>query len=128
MRDVIVETLPTGKFTQTIHAGPNTIVADEPLDEGGVDAGPSPFDLVLAGLGACTSMTLKMYAERKGIALEACTVTLRGESKDGVFRIERDVVLHGKLGDAERTRLIEIANKCPVHRALSSKIDIVTRG
>lgn len=128
MRDVTVTTLPPGKFTQTVTVGPNTFTADEPVDAEGTDLGPSPFDLVYAGLGACTSMTMKLYADRKGIPLERCVVTVRGQSKDGVFRLEREIVLTGDLTDDQRKRLLEIADKCPVHRALSSKIEISTKG
>lgn len=128
MRDVTVTTLPPGKFTQTVTAGPNTFTADEPVDAGGTDLGPSPFDLVYAGLGTCTSMTMKLYAERKGIPLAGCVVTVRGQSKDGVFRLEREITMKGDLTDDQKKRLLEIADKCPVHRALTSKIEISTKG
>jgi len=90
---------------------------------GGADAGPAPFDFIMAGLGACTSMTLRMYAERKGLPLTRIHVSLSHEKVevDGVSRdrICRTITLDGALTDEQRQRLLEIANKCPVHRALS---------
>jgi putative redox protein len=126
-------------FAQEIHMGPHRIRADEPASAGGTDTGPSPYDLLLAALGACTSMTMGMYAWRKGWPLEEITVHLRHskihatdcaecETKEGMLdRIERDIQLGGSLSDEQRSKLLEIANKCPVHRTLTSEIHIVTR-
>src|SRR5580700_10072215 len=126
-------------FAQEIHAGRHRIVADEPVSAGGTDTGPSPYDLLLAALGACTSMTVGMYARRKSWPLEEVTVHLRHskihatdcaecETKEGMLdRIERDLHFTGPLTDEQRSRLLEIANKCPVHRTLTSEIDIETR-
>ena len=126
-------------FAQEIHAGPHRLHADEPVSAGGTDTGASPYDLLLAALGACTSMTVAMYARRKAWPLEEITVHLRHskihaadcaecETKDGMLdRIERDIHFAGSLTEEQRSKLLEIANKCPVHRTLTSDIDIRTR-
>jgi len=127
-----------GKFQQEIRAGRHSLIADEPLAQGGLNSGPTPYDLVLAGLGACTSMTLRMYADHKGLPLERVSVALKHsrihaadcetcETKQGkVDRIERVLTLTGELDADQRKRLLEIADKCPVHRTLTSEIDIRT--
>lgn len=139
-RDVVtvVET-GEGRFTQQISVGPHRLRADEPASAGGLDSGPTPYDLLLAGLGACTSMTVRLYAERKQWPVDHVTVRLRHEkihaadcagceTQDGkIDRIERDIVLEGALDDAQRARLLEIANRCPVHRTLHSEVLIPTR-
>jgi putative redox protein len=126
-------------FVQDITTGPHLLLADESLALGGTDTGPGPYDLLIAALGACTSMTVSLYARRKQWPLEGVTVKLRHskihaidcedcEQKDGILdRIERDVELHGALSDEQRMRLLEIANKCPVHKTLTSEISIKTR-
>lgn len=138
MRSVTVTGDAAG-FTQEISVGPHRLVADEPTSAGGTDTGPNPYDLLLAALGSCTSMTIALYARRKQWPLEAVTVMLRHskihaadcencETREGrLDRIERDVELKGSLSDEQRARLLEIANKCPVHRTLTSEIDIRTR-
>ena len=137
-RGVVVRGSASG-FAQEIHARRHRIVADEPVSAGGKDTGLSPYDLLLAALGACTSMTVGMYARRKTWPLEEVTVHLRHskihatdcaecETKDGMLdRIERDIHFAGPLTEEQRSKLLEIANKCPVHRTLTSEIDIVTR-
>lgn len=122
--NVIVRENKQGRYQQEVIAGQHRLVADEPVSHGGGDAGPAPFDFLMAGLGACTSMTLRMYAERKGLTLTSVEVAL-AHSKveiDGVQRdhIQRDITLVGELTPEQRQRLLEIANKCPVHRALSN--------
>lgn len=126
-------------FAQVIHAGRHRLGADEPVSAGGTDTGPSPYDLLLAALGACTSMTVAMYARRKTWPLEEVTVQLRHskiyaadcaecETKEGMLdRIERDIHFTGSLTEEQRSKLLEIANKCPVHRTLTSEIEIDTR-
>ncbi|MBK9261630.1 MAG: OsmC family protein [Polyangiaceae bacterium] len=123
MRSVTVRT-GEGKFQQFVLAGPHRSLADEPHDLGGDDTGPSPFDHVFAGLGACTSMTVKMYADRKGWPLSAVEVTVSGEKQGDGYHLKRSVKLVGELSDEQRERLLEIANKCPVHKMLTGKIEI----
>jgi uncharacterized OsmC-like protein len=138
VRSVVVRGSAAG-FAQEIHAGAHRLHADEPVSAGGTDTGPSPYDLLLAALGACTSMTVAMYARRKAWPLEEVTVHLRHsrihaadcaecETKEGMLdRIERDIHFAGLLTEDQRSKLLEIANKCPVHRTLTSEIDIQTR-
>jgi putative redox protein len=118
-----------GRYQQTVSIGRHTMIADEPASVGGADAGPAPFDYLLAGLGACTSMTLRMYAEIKNLPLTGISVELKHEKievegKGKVDRIERIITLTGDLTPEQRTRLLEIANKCPMHRTLCSDIRI----
>jgi putative redox protein len=138
-KNEVVVTGSGAGFAQQITAGEHRLVADEPEASGGTDMGPGPYDLLLAALGACTSMTVAMYARRKQWPLETVRVQLRHSkvhAKDCVDcetqparldRIERDIELVGALDDEQRARLLEIADKCPVHRTLTSDIDIQTR-
>ena len=135
---VTVQETRAGRFQQEVRTGRHRFLADEPVDVGGLDSGPGPYDLVLAGLGACTSMTLRLYAERKAVPLDRVTVRLghsrihavdceNCETKEGMLdRIDRVITLAGNLNEEQRKRLIEIADKCPVHRTLTSEIDIRT--
>ena len=137
--DVVVSETRRSRFEQEISIGPHRLLADEPVSVGGLDSGPGPYDLLLAGLGACTSMTLRLYAERKSLPLDRVTVRLSHskihaadcescETKEGMLdRIERVITLAGELDDDQRARLLEIADKCPVHRTLTSEIEIRTR-
>ena len=114
-----------GKYGQRLDDGRHVLTADEPAALGGDDAGPSPHELLLMALGACTAITLRMYAARKGWALEDVSVALSLTSKPEE-RIERRVTLTGTLDAAQRARLIEIANACPVHRTLTRGVPIAT--
>ncbi|WP_435198494.1 bifunctional alpha/beta hydrolase/OsmC family protein [Janibacter sp. GS2] len=134
---VVVSENGRGPYGQRITAGGHLLNADEPTPVGH-DTGPSPYDLLLAGLGACTSMTLRMYATRKGWPLESVSVSLRHsrmhaadcaecETRAGQLdRVERTVRLTGDLDDEQRQRLLEIADQCPVHRTLHSEVDVRT--
>jgi putative redox protein len=123
MRTASVRTA-NGKFGQVIQIGPHRLVADEPVESEGDDVGPNPFDFLLAALGSCTSMTISAYARFKNVPLERVEVELSQENKDSVHTFYRVIHLYGDLTDAQRTRLLEIANKCPVHRTLTGKIAI----
>lgn len=135
---VTVTETGVGTFQQVVTAGNHRLLADEPIDVGGLDTGPSPYDLLLAALGSCTAMTLRLYAERKGLALDGVSVSLRHfrihaadcetcETAQGqVDRIERRIRLAGDLDETAAQRLLEIADKCPVHRTLTSEVDIRT--
>jgi uncharacterized OsmC-like protein len=128
-----------GTFAQQIAAGRHRLTGDEPESVGGSDTGPSPYDFLLAALGSCTSMTVGMYARKKNWPLERVTAWLRHsklyaadcsecETREGMLdRIERDVRFEGPLTAEQRSRLLEIANKCPVHRTLTSEINIRTK-
>jgi len=135
---VVVRETRAGRFQQEVTVGRHRLLADEPVKMGGLDSGPGPYDLVLAGLGACTSMTLRLYAERKALPLDRVTVRLNHakihaadcetcETKEGMLdRIDRAITFAGDLDEDQRKRLLEIADKCPVHRTLTSEIDIRT--
>jgi putative redox protein len=135
---VAVQETRAGKFTEIVRAGRHALRADEPIDYGGNDTGPSPYDLLLASLGACTAMTLRAYADLKQLPLDKVTVRLKHdkihaqdcaecETKDGkIDKIEREIELIGTLDDTQRAKLLEIANKCPVHRTLHSEVYIPT--
>ena len=137
-REVVVRGKADG-FTQEIVVGPHQLTADEPKDMGGDDEGPAPYDLLLAALGSCTSITVTMYAQRKGWPLQDVTVRLRHsrihaedcaecETKEGkIDRIELDIEFAGPLSSEQRSKLLEIAKKCPVHRTLTSETNIKTR-
>ncbi len=135
---VVVRTGAQGYRTD-ISANGHPLVADEPLSVGGTDLGPSPYELLAASLGACTSMTLRMYADRKGWPLGEVVVNLKHrkihardceacETDQGrVDEIERELILEGPLDETQRARLLEIADRCPVHRTLHAEIRVVTR-
>ena len=135
---VVVRETRRGTFQQEIISGRHRFLADEPVKAGGLDSGPGPYDLLLAALGACTSMTLRIYADRKQIPLTRTQVRLRHgriyatdcaecESKEGMIdHIDREISFEGDLTPEQRQRLLEIADKCPVHHTLKSEVDIRT--
>ncbi len=134
---VTVTEVGTGTYTQQITAGNHRLVSDEPQPIGD-DKGPTPYDLLLAAVGACTSMTVRMYANRKGWPLDRVRVTLRHsrihaedcaecETRNGwIDHIDRNVELIGDLDDTQRQRLLHIAERCPVHQTLTSEVDVAT--
>ena len=115
-----------GAFAQDIEVAGHPLRADEETEKGGADTGAAPHELLLAALGSCTAMTLKVYAERKGWPLTDAHVTLNGTHADGRFVITRQVQLTGELDAEQRQRLLEIADKCPVHKTLAGEIAITT--
>jgi uncharacterized OsmC-like protein/pimeloyl-ACP methyl ester carboxylesterase len=138
-RSVVVQETGNSKLQQSVTVGPHRLLADEPVAAGGEDTGPGPYDFLLAGLGACTSMTMRLYADRKSLPLERTTVTLKHskihaedcaecETKAGMLdQIERVIAMEGPLDAEQRKRLMEIADKCPVHRTLTSEVRILSR-
>lgn len=134
---VTVTETGAGTFTQHITVGDHALVADEPRPVGD-DAGPTPYGLLLAALGACTSMTVRMYANRKGWPLDRIRVTLRHSrihaedcancetAKGWINHIDCDVELTGDLEETQRQQLLHIAERCPVHQTLTSEVDIAT--
>ena len=136
--DVVVHGKADG-FLQEITSGSHRFKADEPVSVGGTDTAPTPYDYVLAGLGGCTSMTVGLYARKRKWPLEDVIIEMRHsrihakdcadcETKEGMLdRIEMDVKLEGPLSEEQRAKLMEIAQKCPVHRTLGNEIDIVVR-
>jgi putative redox protein len=136
---VVVQETRVSHLQQMISVGKHRMIADEPVSAGGHDTGPGPYDFLLAGLGACTSMTMRLYADRKTIPLDRVTVTLKHgriyakdceecETKEGMIsKIDRVITMEGNLDAEQRKRLMEIADKCPVHRTLTSEIKIVTK-
>ena len=135
---MVRETRTAGPFQNEVSVGKHRFLSDEPASVGGDDSGPDPYELVTAGLGACTSMTLRMYADHKGWPLERVTVNLSHEKthrkdcvncgpQDRIDTFVRDIHLEGNLDSQQRKRLLEIADKCPVHRTLEADVSIETR-
>jgi putative redox protein len=136
MAEVIVSSV--GYLKQQIKAGRHTFFADEPLESGGGDTAPDPYSLLLGALGACTAMTLQLYARRKQWALEQVEVKLKHSRvyaqdcadckgpREKIDRIDRQISLTGELDEAQKTRLLQIAEQCPVHKTLTSGVSIET--
>lgn len=128
-----------GRFQQSLALGRHHLLADEPVSSGGLDGGPSPYEFLLGGLGACTAMTIRLYADREQFSLDRVAVSLqhsRLHAQDGqavcdgkpaaLERIDRKITLDGNLTPEQRAKLMEIANTCPVHRTLTSHVEICT--
>jgi putative redox protein len=113
-------------YAVDLHAGKHRLVADEPANQGGTNAGPGPFSFLLSGLAACTAITLRMYAQRKGWKLAAIEVEAQMLREGSASRIDRKISLQGDLDDAQRSRLLEISEKTPVTLTLKSGIEIRT--
>lgn len=128
-KPVVVSESGQGPYQQSIRVGKHHLIADEPVAMGGADTGPAPFDFLLASLGSCTSITLRMYADRKKLPLTGISVELAHDRIDveghgKVDRISRTITLQGDLTPEQRSSLLAIANKCPMYRTLQSDIRI----
>jgi putative redox protein len=137
--NVVARGVGTNVFTTEVEAGRHRLAADEPVADGGADTGPSPYELLLAALGSCTAMTLRLYAERHGWPLEDVTVVLNHDriyaedcadcdtTEGRLDRISREITIAGDLTADQRATLLRIADRCPIHRTLTSEIVIETR-
>ena len=115
------------RYQNWVVSGPHRFLADEPRSLGGEDTGPGPFKMVMAGLGACTTITLRMYAERKNWPLEQASVEVtQDKSEDGAVMFRRNIRLNGDLTEEQRNRMMEIADKCPVHRMLTAGAVVIS--
>ena len=126
MRNVIVRGVSDSGLAMHIEVGPHHLSGDEPVDKGGTDTGPEPHELMLAALGTCTVMTLRLYAERKGWPLTNVRVDLTGGKAESHYAITRHVTIEGDLDADQRQRLTDIADRCPVSRTLTGQIVITT--
>ncbi len=137
--EVVVRENKKGVYVRDISIGNHVVVADEPSEVGGNDLGPSPYELLLASLGTCTSITTRMYANYKKIPLDNIIVKLKHEKVHAddckncendnakIDRISLSLTLEGNLSQEQRDKLLEIANKCPVHRTLTSSVQIISK-
>ncbi len=130
MTEEVIVVSTQKNYTQKITAGNHTLYSDEPKKLKGNDAGPSPFELLLSALGSCTSITLTMYAEMKGIKLEVVSVRLNyippNKLEGTPSRITRKIHLEGNFSEEQHHRMLEIADRCPVHRTLRQGVDIMS--
>lgn len=125
MRPVTVQTASATGLAIDATIGEHRVRLDEPVSvPGGTNTGPEPTEMLLAALGACQAITMKMYAARKGWALRDVRVRLHGATIDGVFMIRRQLAIDGELDEAQRVRLVEIAGRCPVHRILTNEVRV----
>lgn len=127
--NVIVKERAGGIYTQDVIARDHRLLADEPVSLGSADLGPTPYEYVLAGLGACTTITLRMYAERKKwpVTHIGCDVGFKKSGPNGDLNVFlRDITIEGDLDDKQRTRMMQIADKCPVHKMLEGTTEIRT--
>jgi putative redox protein len=127
LRPVHTTKAAAGAVATQLAIGPHYLIADVSRENGGDDLGPDPHELLDAALAACTALTLNLYAKRKGMRLANVEVSIDHEEHDGVYRMSRDVKLIGELSADERARLLDIANRCPVHRTLSGRFEITSR-
>lgn len=132
LTEVTVADSGDGNFVQNVTGKTHHFLSDASVEKGGQDKGPTPYELLLAALGSCTSITIRMYAERKGWALDKVSVRLTHHREDDMGNavidvITRDITLEGKLDAEQRARLLEIANKCPVHKTLGNNPRLLSR-
>jgi putative redox protein len=124
--EILVSKAAAGRLAQVVTSGLHAFTTDIPLAAGGDDAGPDPHDLLDAALGACTALTVTMVAQRRNIPLDDLKVTIRHVEADGVYRLTRTLEFIGALSEEQKTYLTGIANKCPIHKALSGRFEIET--
>ena len=103
------------------------LIGDEPLESGGQDKGPGPGDFLRMSLASCTAITLRMYADRKSIAIEQIEVKVFTETVEGKTIFNRTITIQGTIDDHQRRRLLQIANACPIHKILTNPIEVVTK-
>jgi putative redox protein len=127
LRAVRTTKAAAGAVAVQLAIGQHFLIADTSPDNGGDDLGPDPHELLDAALASCTALTLALYARRKGMKLANIEVEVDHDESDGFYHMRREVRLVGELSADERTRLLEIANKCPVHRTLSERFEIRSR-
>ncbi len=127
LRTVHTTKATAGAVAVQLAIGSHSLIADTSSESGGDDLGADPHELLDAALASCTALTLQLYARRKGMKLANIEVAVDHEESDGVYRMRREVRLVGELSGDERARLLEIANRCPVHRTLSGRFEITSR-
>ena len=127
LRAVRTTKASAGAIAQQLQIGPHYLITDVAKEVGGDDLGPDPHELLDAALASCTALTITLYAKRKGMRLANVEVEVDHDEHDGLYRMRRDIRLTGELADDERARLLEIANKCPVHRTLSGRFEITSK-
>jgi putative redox protein len=126
MSTITIRKAPQGNLQHELAIRGHRLIVDEDASLGGDDAGPNPHDLLDSSLAACTALTLTLYAKRKGFDLKDVRVSITHEESPGYYKLNRKIELVGDLNEEQRARLLEIANKCPLHRILSGKIEVQT--